>query len=179
VRSDPRARAERPDQRAIDLPLRSVVDILDARVRDSQLRLAQGPREPLVVARQMLGVDQHPEAPVEIDFVHLRIFALFRPRRRHRWCPSGFVRAELRPSEGVSSWDRSQRTRGDLRRRSLAGAAKTQPSSHVSPLNPPRSAHFNAAPQLVRNSHCTVSASVEANREERAFPTPEVPWRKK
>src|ERR1700744_534675 len=32
----------------------------------------------------MLGVDEHSKAPVQIDLVHLRVFALFRPRRGHR-----------------------------------------------------------------------------------------------
>jgi len=32
----------------------------------------------------MLGVDEHSEAPVEIDLVHLRVFSLRGPRCGHR-----------------------------------------------------------------------------------------------
>ena len=61
--------AELAYEGAIQLALRRVVDVLDARVGDPQLRLAQRPREALVVAREVLGVDEHPEALVEVDLV--------------------------------------------------------------------------------------------------------------
>ena len=69
VRGDPRARTELADGGAIELALRREVDVLDARVREAELRRAQRPCEALVVAREVLGVDEQPEAAVEVELV--------------------------------------------------------------------------------------------------------------
>jgi hypothetical protein len=53
-------------------------------IRRVRPTLAQRPRETLVVARQVLGVDDHPKARVEVDLLTLRVFALRRPRCGHR-----------------------------------------------------------------------------------------------
>ena len=59
---------------------------------DSQLRLPERTGHTLVVASEVLRVDEHPETPVKIDLVHLGVFALRGPCRSHRHtCASSLV----------------------------------------------------------------------------------------
>jgi hypothetical protein len=53
-------------------------------VGEFELGLLEGAREPLVLPREPLGVDEEAEALVEGEARHLRVLLLFAPRVGHR-----------------------------------------------------------------------------------------------
>jgi hypothetical protein len=54
----PAARGELTDDGLVQLAPRRVVDVLDARLAESQLCLLEQPAEALVLSREVLGVDE-------------------------------------------------------------------------------------------------------------------------
>ena len=73
---NPASDGELPDHGAIQAASRGVVEIFETRVRNAQLRLLQSPRQRAIVAKELLGVDEHAEALVEGEGRHRRILVL-------------------------------------------------------------------------------------------------------
>ena len=79
VLGDPAAGGELADERLVELAAGRVVDVLDARLAEPELRLAERGLQPLVLAREPLGVDEEPEAFVEGDGGERRVLLLRLP----------------------------------------------------------------------------------------------------
>src|SRR6185437_3114540 len=80
----PAARGELADDGLVQLAPRRVVDVLDARLAESELGLLEQPAETLVLEREVLGVDQQAEALVERQLADLGALLLLGPRRTER-----------------------------------------------------------------------------------------------
>src|SRR5262249_16053097 len=61
---DPSAGGELPNEGAIEFAS-AVIKVLETGLAEPQLRFFESTRERAIVARQLLGVDQHPEAFIE------------------------------------------------------------------------------------------------------------------
>jgi hypothetical protein len=75
-----RARGELTDDGLVQLAPRRVVDVLDARLAESELGLLEQSAEALVLSREMLGVDEQAEALVEGQLADLGALLLLGPR---------------------------------------------------------------------------------------------------
>src|SRR5215210_8495546 len=76
-----------------------VVQVLETRVRDPQFGLLEATRELAVVAREMFGVDEHPDAFVEGERPDRRILQLRAIGVGHRAEPEGAETVESRFSQ--------------------------------------------------------------------------------
>ena len=81
---DPAACSELADLRAVDFTLRRKIDVLHAGVRDPELRVTQRCGESFILALQPFGIDDHAEAFIEGELVHIRFPGLISPGRCHR-----------------------------------------------------------------------------------------------
>jgi len=70
--------------------------VLSRALREAKLRISSACLEPLVVAREVLGVDEHAEAAVEVEFLCCRVLLLLLPGVGHR--------AEAQRAELVDGW---------------------------------------------------------------------------
>ena len=67
VLGDPPAGGELADQRPIELAARRVLEILETRLGNAQLRLLQAPGELAIVAREVFGLDEQADAFVKAE----------------------------------------------------------------------------------------------------------------
>src|SRR5580700_812385 len=79
----PAAGRELADYRLVELASRRVVDVLDARLRETELRLVERTPHPLVLAVGPLRVDEKAEALVEGQLRGGRLLLLLGPGGRH------------------------------------------------------------------------------------------------
>lgn len=79
----PTAVRELADQRLVEVSLRRVVDVFDARRGDFQFRVAQETTQAAILAMQRLGVDEEAEALVEAERADLRVLVLLEPGIGH------------------------------------------------------------------------------------------------
>jgi hypothetical protein len=80
VLDHPSATRELSHDGLVELPLAWEVDPLDARLRDSELRLAKIPCQAGVLARKHLGVDEQRETLVEGERKGVGRFVVLQPR---------------------------------------------------------------------------------------------------
>jgi len=92
---DPAAGGELAEEGLVELAARLVVDVLDARLAQAQLRLAQRGRQAAVLAGERLGLDEEAEA-LERDRGERRILLLGEPGGREGVEPQGLELLEGR-----------------------------------------------------------------------------------
>jgi hypothetical protein len=85
--------SELADLRPIEFTARCVLQILEARLGNAEFCLLQATGELAVVAREMLGVDEEPDAFVEAECPDRRVVQLHAIRIGHR--------AEMESAEAV------------------------------------------------------------------------------
>ncbi len=73
---NPPSDGELPDHGPIEAAAGRVIEIFEAGVRDPQLGLLQPPRQRAIVAKQLLGVDEHAESLVKGEGRHRGILVL-------------------------------------------------------------------------------------------------------
>ena len=85
----PAAGGELAEERLVELAPRGVVDVLDARLGEPELGLAERGSEPSVLAGEPLGLDEEPEPLVEGDGSQPRVLLLGEPGGGERIEPQG------------------------------------------------------------------------------------------
>ena len=81
---DPAAGGELADERAFEPAARTRVEVLETGLRDAQLGLFQPAGQRAIVAKEMLGIDEHAEALVETERGGGRVLVLGQIRVGHR-----------------------------------------------------------------------------------------------
>src|ERR1700704_6019289 len=93
---DPAAGGEVADQRPIEFAAGRIFQVLETRVRNSELGLLESTGEFAIVAREMLGLDEEPDAFVEAERPDRRVLELRPVGVSHR--------AEMEGAQAVKGW---------------------------------------------------------------------------